>query len=206
MNEFGTLATVGLAFWIVAASPGPANISNAMIAMRFGRKSSLIYGLGLSIALVFWGVLAASGMGTILQASVGVLAALKVFGAGYLLWLAWQSMRSAIKPQPLTPKKLPTGGWFIRGLLLNLSNPKSVIAWLAALSVGLDPSAATASVVPATLVCIFVAFANNVIYSMVFSLGGMMSAYERSRRWVDGVVAGQFAAAGLGMLKSAFSK
>ncbi len=36
------LSTVGIAFWIVAASPGRANISNAAIAMRYGRWPSLI--------------------------------------------------------------------------------------------------------------------------------------------------------------------
>ena len=206
MIDFGTLIAVGLAFWVVAASPGPANIANATIAMRYGRKSSLIFGAGLSVALAFWGLLAATGVGAVLQASVGLLIALKLFGAVYLLWLAWQSARSAINPQPSKAKNLLSGNWFLRGLMLNLSNPKSVIAWMAALSVGLDPSDTVASVTSATLVCVVVAFANNAFYTVVFSTSGMMSAYERSRRWIDGIVAGLFAAAGLGMLRSAFSK
>lgn len=55
MIDFGTLLTVGLAFWVVAASPGPANIANASVAMQHGRKSSLIFGAGLSVGLMFWG-------------------------------------------------------------------------------------------------------------------------------------------------------
>ena len=206
MIDIGTMIAVGLAFWIVAASPGPANIANATVAMKYGRKPSLIFGLGLSVALAFWGLLAATGMGAVLQASVSLLIGLKVFGAAYLLWLAWQSARSAIKPQPSTARNLPSGNWFLRGLILNLSNPKSVIAWMAALSVGLDPSDTAASVTSATLVCIVVAFANNTFYTMVFSTNGMMLAYERSRRWVDGVVAGLFSIAAFGMLRSAFTK
>ena len=201
MIDFGTLITIGLAFWIVAASPGPANIANATVAMCHGRKPSLIFGAGLSVALAFWGVLAATGMGAVLQASVNVLIGLKIFGAAYLLWLAWQSARSAIKPQSNKVRDLPSGNWFIRGLILNLSNPKSVIAWMAALSVGLDTSDTAASVAFATLMCVFIAFANNVSYT-----SGMMSVYERSRRWIDGLVAGLFAAAGLGLLKSALTK
>ena len=206
MTDFTTLIAVGLAFWVVAASPGPANISNATIAMRYGRKPSLIYGAGLSVALAFWGVLAATGMGAVMQASVGLLIALKLFGGAYLLWLAWQSARSAISPQPGAVANLPSGKWFLRGLMLNLSNPKSVIAWMAALSVGLDPNATTTSVAAATLLCVSVAFANNVIYSLAFSTSGMMVVYERSRRWVDGVVAGLFTVAGLGLLRSALAK
>ncbi|PCJ10147.1 MAG: lysine transporter LysE [Rhodobacteraceae bacterium] len=206
MSDLGTLATVGLAFWVVAASPGPANISNATIAMRYGRKSSLIYGVGLSVALAFWGVVAAAGLGAVLQASIGLLIALKVFGGGYLLWLAWQSARSAASPKPRKVINAPSGNWFLRGLILNLSNPKSVIAWMAALSVGLDPSATTTFVLTATMLCVVVAFANNAIYSLAFSTRGMMGAYERSRRWVDGVVAGLFAAAGVGLLRSALAR
>lgn len=206
MIDLGTLIAVGLAFWVVAASPGPANISNATIAMKYGRKPSLIYGAGLSVALAFWGVLAATGLGAVLQASVGLLVALKVLGAAYLLWLAWQSARSAFNPRPAKLARVPAGNWFLRGLILNLSNPKSVVAWMAALSVGLDPNATAASVAITTLLCVGVAFANNLMYSLVFSTNGMMAAYDRSRRWVDGVVAGLFALAGFGLLKSALSK
>lgn len=42
MTDFISLASTGLAFFIVAASPGPATISNAAIAMNHGRKTSLI--------------------------------------------------------------------------------------------------------------------------------------------------------------------
>jgi len=206
MNDIGTLVTVGLAFWLVAISPGPANLSNAMIAMRYGRKASLLYSTGLTTTLVSWGILAATGMGAVLQASLSVLIAFKIFGAAYLFWLAWQSARSAMGSQPVAIAKIPNGNWYLRGFILNLSNPKCVIAWMAALSVGLDPSGSAASVVPAMLVCVFVAVTNNVFYSLVFSTGGMMLAYERSRRWIEGAVAGLFAGAGLGILKSAFSK
>jgi len=204
--DIGTLTAVGLAFWIVAASPGPANISNATIAMRYGRKPSLIFGAGLSVALGFWGVLAATGMGAVMQASVGLMIALKIFGAAYLLWLALQSARSAISPRPAIMTGLPSGKWFLRGLILNLSNPKSVLAWMAALSVGLDPGASTTSIVATTLLCVCVAFANNVTYSLAFSTNGMMAVYQKSRRWIDGVVAGLFAAAGFGLLRSALAR
>jgi len=68
-----SLASTGLAFFLVAVSPGPATLSNSTIAMSHGRKTSLIYGAGLSTGLVFWGVIAASGMGALLQSSLYVL-------------------------------------------------------------------------------------------------------------------------------------
>ena len=120
--------------------------------MRHGRRASVIYGLGLSVALVFWGILAATGMGAVLQASAPVLIGLKLFGGGYLLWLAWQSGRSALQRDMVDKVEIRAGRWFWRGVILNLSNPKSVVAWMAALSVGLAPGAGVASVVAATAV------------------------------------------------------
>ncbi|MBO9472974.1 LysE family translocator [Shimia sp. R10_1] len=206
MIDLTSLALTALAFFVVAVSPGPANVSNAAIAMSFGRKSSLIYGAGLSTGLIFWGLVAASGMGAVLQSSFYVLMVLKVLGGAYLLWLAWQSGKSAARAGKAEVAMTNQGRWFWRGVVLNLSNPKSVIAWMAALSVGLGPEDGFASVVAATSVCILAGFANNALYSLLFSVGGMMTAYRKCRRWIDGFVAGLFAVAGLGLIKSAFSR
>jgi threonine/homoserine/homoserine lactone efflux protein len=196
----------GIAFWIVAASPGPANISNAAIAMRYGRRPSLIYGFGLSVALVFWGVLAATGMGALLQTTAGALAVMKLIGGGYLLWLAWKSGWSAAIPDTRPAEQTGPGRWFWRGITLNLSNPKSVIAWMAALSMGLDPNGSLTSIIVTTLLCVAVAFLNNISYSLIFSMGGMMQVYRRFRRWIDGVSAALFAMAGVALIRSAFSR
>ena len=206
MISIPTLLAVGLSFWVVAASPGPANLSNAAIAMRHGRKVSVIYGLGLSVALVFWGILAATGMGALLQASVGALLVLKLLGGLYLLYLAWQSGRSALQPGDVQVVETGSGRWFWRGVILNLSNPKSVIAWMAALSMGLDPQGSLLSVVLTTLVCVAVAVLNNLAYSLVFSLSGMMAAYRRGRRWIEGISAAFFGLAGFALIRSAFSR
>ncbi|MEO3417046.1 LysE family translocator [Roseovarius sp. CAU 1744] len=206
MFDLTTLITVGVAFWVIAASPGPANISNAAIAMRYGRRASIVYGLGLSVALVFWGVLAATGMGAVLQASAWLLAVLKLLGGAYLLYLAWQSGRSALRASDADVAQIGAGRWFWRGVILNLSNPKSVIAWMAALSMGLDPNDTVVAVLVTTLVCVAVAFLNNLSYSLVFSMGGMMAVYRRCRRWIDGASAALFASGGLALIRSATSK
>jgi len=206
MTEFISLIPTALAFFIVAVSPGPANISNATIAMSHGRKTSLIYGAGLSCGLVFWGIIAASGMGAMLQSSLYLLMVLKVIGGLYLLWLAYQSARQAIKPDQQHAVVASGQKWFVRGLLLNMSNPKSVLAWMAALSVGLDAGDGTEAVIAATAVCIAVGFANNALYSVLFSVGGMMRGYQKCSKWIGGIVATLFSFAGLGLIRSAFAR
>ncbi|MAX52449.1 MAG: lysine transporter LysE [Methylophaga sp.] len=205
-----SLFMIGLSFFVVAVTPGPANISNAIIAMKRGRKISLIYSAGLSFGLVFWGVIAASGMGAVLQSSVYLLMLLKVFGGLYLLWLAYLSGKSAFNPQVENindPSNIPTAKkWFIRGFLLNISNPKTVIAWLAALSVGLDAGDNMHALVAGVLVCVFVGFSVNAMYSLVFSFSGVMNIYQRISRWINGIASALFTIAGIGLIRSAFNR
>ena len=201
-----SLLSSGLAFFVVAVSPGPATLSNAAIAMSHGRRTSLIYGAGLSFGLVFWGLVAASGMGAVLQSSHYVLIVLKIVGGLYLLWLAFLSGRSALRAESHNITAVRKKRWFLQGLLLNLSNPKSVFAWMAALSVGIDANDGFLAIAAATAVCIAVGFAVNALYSLVFSIGGIMRIYQRARRWVDGVVSGLFAVAGMGLIKSALDR
>jgi len=206
MTEFVSLASIALTFFIVTISPGPATISNAATAMQYGRKASLTYAAGLSCGLAFWGLIAASGMGAVLQSSIYLLVALKILGGLYLLWLAFLSARSAWRSEAgnmlITCKK----NWFLRGLLLNLSNPKAVLAWMAALSVGLKVNDDLSVIVTSTAICIVVGFAANALYSILFSVGGVMRVYRHCRRWVDGFMAGLFVLAGVGLIRSSFAR
>ena len=93
-----------------------------------------------------------------------------------------------------------------RGILLNLSNPKAVFAWLAALSLGVGQGDGIATVVLATLICGMVGFIVYLPWIFGFSHPRVMQEYQRSRRWVDGAVATLFAAAGLGLIRSAFAR
>jgi Putative threonine efflux protein len=145
-------------------------------------------------------------MGAVLQSSFYVLMVLKVLGGLYLLWLAFVSARSALQPESESTTSIQSRNWFFKGLLLNISNPKSVIAWMAALSIGLDANDSIWSVAAATSVCIVVGFAVNALYTLLFSMKGVMQGYQRCRRWVSGVVAGLFTLAGVGLIRSAFAR
>ncbi len=197
------LLTILSAFFIVTISPGPANIAVATVAMSSGRRQALLLGSGLGVGLGFWGLIAATGIGAILQTSEAILTALKVFGGLYLVWLAIQSGYSALAPSKTPAKVGPRGRWFVRGLVLNLSNPKAVVAWMAALSVGLGSGDAGSQLVVAVLLCAAIGFFNYFIHALAFSLSGFMSAYKRLHRWIDGAVAGLFAATGIGLVTSA---
>lgn len=201
-----SLLAVAAAFFVVTAFPGPANIAVATVSMSRGRRNGLLFGAGLSFGLAFWGVVAATGMGALLQGSAEFLFLLKIAGGLYLLWLAVQSGRAALGNGGKSLESVSDGRWFVRGLLLNLSNPKAVVAWMAALSMGLGGGDGTGAVVAATSVCMALGFLNYAGYAIAFSMPGFMAGYRRFRKWVDGVAACLFAVAGIGLIRSAFSR
>lgn len=204
---FESLLSISLAFLIVTVSPGPANIAVSTVALRHGRRRGLWFGLGLTLGLAFWGLVAATGMGAVLQASAEALLALKILGGVYLSWLAFNAGKAALKGVAEEAGPGRDRSWGLpQGLLLNLSNPKAVFAWMAALSMGLSAEAGGALVPVATALCMLIGLANYAGYALIFSLPGMMAGYRRISRWVEGAVAGLFSAAALGLFRSALSE
>ena len=201
-----SFTTIAAAFFVVTITPGPANLAVATISMRFGRGAGMRFGAGLGFGLAFWGVIAATGLGAILQSSVLLLTTLKIFGALYLIWLAYQSARAAqhANLQASTPTK--QGNWFLRGLILNISNPKAVIAWMAALSVGIGADNSLSELLMITCVCFGLGFLNYFGHAIAFSFDGVMAFYHRAHRYVEGTAAVLFAGAGIGLLRSALTR
>lgn len=109
-------------------------------------------------------------MAVILQNSLHLLMILKVIGELYLLWLAFLSVRSTCLPGPENTVVKSEQSWFLQGLLLNMSNPKAVIAWMAALSVGLGSNDGIYSVVAATFVCIVIGFIVYALYCFLLEV------------------------------------
>lgn len=200
------LSAAGAAFFVAAASPGPATIAVANVSMGAGRRAGLRFGLGLGVGLAFWGLVAATGLGALLEASSRALVVMKLVGGAYLLWLAWGAGKSALRGGAPVRQSVSGRGWIRRGVLLNLSNPKAVLAWMATLALGLGDSSGAAQVALATGLCMGLGMLIYAAYAMVFSTSGAMSVYSALRRWIDGVVAGLFALSGLALIRSALAR
>jgi len=191
-----SMAAILIAFFIVTVSPRPANVAVATIAMSQGRANGIKFGLGLSLGLAIWGIVAASGLGAVLQASEYALLCLKIAGGLYLIWLSVQSARSAFHSDQTNAKVKNHKNWFFQGLIMNISNPKAVIAWMAALSMGLGMKG----------ICMGLGVVNYIGHATLFSFPKVMSGYQKFRSWVEGVAAGLFAMAGFGLIKSALNR
>ena len=206
MIVWGDLWLALTAYVVMTASPGPATLSILATAAAEGRGTALRLAAGVLCGSVLWGLVAAGGLGALL-ASVGwALAALKILGGLYLLWLAWNAARRAIAP-PTSVNASPTGAVsngqaFRRGLALHLTNPKAVFSWAAVITVGLERADGSGQIGLLLACCAALGAVIFGGYALLFSTRWSRELYAQSRRVIEGALAGLFALAGLKLLAS----
>lgn len=125
-----SLSFFGIAL-LLAYSPGPDNLFVLVQAATRGRWAGMCVVFGLCTGLLVHTAAVALGLAAVFAASSTAFTALKFAGAAYLLYLAWQAMRA-----PATDLPGQSGGrglWrmYVRGIIMNLTNPKVVFFFLA---------------------------------------------------------------------------
>ncbi|MEV0647637.1 LysE family translocator [Phytomonospora sp. NPDC050363] len=124
-------------------TPGPNMIYLVSRSITQGRRAGLISLGGVAVGFVVYVIAAAAGLAAVFALVPAVYTVLKIAGAGYLLYLAWQAVKpggvSAFAPKELpidSPRKL-----FTMGLVTNLLNPKIAILYVSLLPQFIDPAA-----------------------------------------------------------------
>ncbi len=199
------LLVVFAAYLVVIASPGPSTMAIMGVAMKQGRESAVLLALGVVTGSMFWAVLAATGVATVLTAYPEAVFFIKVAGGLYLLFLAWKSARSALTAKagqlkPMAPARKVV--FYRRGVLLHMSNPKAVLGWVAIMALGLRPDAPSYTLLTIIVGCAILGLTVNVGYALLFSTGVLGRAYQKFSKWIEGVLALVFGYAGLRLLLS----
>ena len=125
---------------------------------------------------------------------------LRYCGAAYLLFLAFKSAKSALRPAKAftAPRaKLTLRSAYAKGLALHLTNPKAVLFFGSLYAIGIPQGAA-----PKSLVLVIAALALLAAfifhgYALLFSSAPLAAAYVRLRRWFEAVFAIAFGAAAI---------
>ena len=135
-----TLAFFGIAV-LLGLTPGPDNLFVLMQSALRGRRAGMMTVLGLCTGLVVHTVAVSIGLAAVFAASDSAFTVLKVAGALYLTWLAWQALRASQGPtDPANEVQAGSAAaMYRRGVLMNLTNPKVVIFFLAFLPQFVEP-------------------------------------------------------------------
>jgi len=114
------------------ATPGPAVLFIVTNSALYGWKKATYIALGNITGLMLLGVVAISGLGTILNTSVTIFNVIKYFGAVYLFYLGLKlifqkSSGSIATDEQTIPSGIKSNKLFLQALLVAVSNPKAIV-------------------------------------------------------------------------------
>ena len=117
---------------LLFATPGPDMSLFLSRTVSAGRASGIASAVGSNVGCIVHTLLAAFGVSALIAASQTGFLLLKIFGAGYLLWLAVDAIRhgSSLNVQSAGPQKISSWHSFLMGIMVNLTNPKVVIFFI----------------------------------------------------------------------------
>lgn len=191
-----------LAFFVAAilisVSPGAGAVACMTTGMRHGYRRGIwnIFGMQVGIALQL--AVVGAGLGAILATSTAAFTVLKWLGVGYLCWLGVRQWRAPAEPVRVGAEH--RGGTraalFAQGFLVNATNPKATVFFLAVLPQFVDPArplAAQYLTVCATLTVVdLVVMSGYTLFAAKFL--GLLRA-PRQIRFVNRLFGGLFVAA-----------
>lgn len=130
--DLSIMLAFAVACAVISLVPGPDMMFIMANGIARGRTAGVVAAAGMSTGLAGHTVAAALGLGAVLQAAPVALDAVRITGAVFLVYLAVTTLRSAKEAAATAPAK--TGGLrrtYVMATLVNLSNPKVVLFYLA---------------------------------------------------------------------------
>lgn len=188
MLSYETIFAFASVSVLLALSPGPDNLFVLTQAATQGRRAGLLITFGLCSGLIVHSAAVALGVAAIFKASPLAFNALKLAGAAYLLYLAWQAWRSATPGRQGQVQHLSGRALYLRGVVMNLSNPKVAIFFLAFLPQFVVPeNGSLAGSVAGQIIQLGLVFmlCACLVFATIAFLAGALGAWLRSsqRAW-----------------------
>ena len=196
------LLSIGFVQLLAVISPGPSFLITARTAVARSRVDGVKVALGLTAGTVIWSSAALLGLNAVFHAMPMLFMAMKVAGALFLLWIAWQIFRHAKDPIAMDGADA-TGNPFMRGLLTQLANPK-VVVFFGSIFIAMLPASVPLWM---TLALIAIVSFNELwwytVVALFFGSGPVRSFYLRAKAWIDRITGLFLGALGLRLLWAA---
>ncbi|AHJ12298.1 MULTISPECIES: LysE family translocator [Sulfurospirillum] len=177
MLELQTIVMFVTASTLLALAPGPDILFVLTQSMSKGSRSGIVIALGLCSGLIFHTTAVALGVAVIFQTSALAFSLLKFVGAAYLLYLAFMAFKDASKSKLESSKsRLSLISLYKRGILMNITNPKVSIFFLAFLPQFTNPEVGNVTGQIFTLGALFMLCA-FVVFTLISLLAGRVGAW-----------------------------
>ncbi|MGX5826556.1 LysE family translocator [Mesorhizobium sp. 43Arga] len=172
-----TFLSFALASLLIELTPGPNMTYLALVSASHGRRAGFATVAGIALGLAAIGGIAALGVAELIQESSFLYEGLRWAGILFLLYLAWEGWSSGTD---VVSDKGDRGGYFLRGLVTNILNPKAAIFYVAVLPTFVEASRPIlAQTVLLTVTYVAVATA---IHGMIVALAGTLQPFLNDPR------------------------
>ncbi|XHO67550.1 hypothetical protein BCC1697_004036 [Burkholderia gladioli] len=191
-----TLLAFGLVSLGMVLTPGPNMIYLISRSICQGRRAGLLSLGGIALGFVFYMVCAAFGITALVLTVPYAYDALRIGGALYLLYLAWQALKPGGR-SAFQIRQLPRDSrhkLFMMGFVTNLANPKIAVMYLSLLPQFISPG--HGSVLAQSLVLGGVQIVVSLgVNALIACMAGSIAAFLAERpvwaavqRWLMGTV------------------
>ncbi|MBO6718739.1 MAG: LysE family translocator [Rhizobiaceae bacterium] len=199
------LIQFAIATFVIAITPGPDMTLFVGRALTNGRAAGMACMMGAMTGILIHTAMVSLGLSALIVASPQAFLVLKVFGAGYLLWLAWQAIRrgSAFSPENAGGKQRSLFENWATGLGINLLNPKIILFFMTFLPQFVATSDPHAPGKLFVLGLLFIPLSLPVTIPMVIAADGFSKLLRKTptvTRVLDYLFAGVFSAFALKIL------
>ncbi len=183
MTSFRRYGSFFLLAMALGIAPGPDILFVFAQSLAQGQAAGSLVTLGLCTGLVFHVSLAAFGIAAVLRRKPHLFKAITWCGAAYLVWLGIGAWRSAVVPVgESTAETMPYLRLYLRGIVMNVCNPKVMLFFLALMPRFVVPERGRVTAQFLLLGLTFAA-ATLLVFNLVAVGGGALSAFLS--RWPE---------------------
>lgn len=184
LSELGWFALAAL---VLVITPGPNMIYCVSRTLVQGRAAGMMSLAGVLLGFVVHLLAAALGLTALLMAVPMAFDLIKLLGAAYLLWLAWQAVRPGgagpFQPRPLPAD--PPGTLFRMGFITNLLNPKVAMFYLSFFPQFLRPEHGSVLLQSLQLGAVQIGVSGGVNTLIILGASTITALLSRSRGWLS---------------------
>jgi len=206
LPDTSTLLAYTLACFVLYFTPGPDISLMFAKTLQGGRSAGMASMFGACTGCMVHSAAAALGLSAIIAASATLFTIMKILGALYLLWLAFDAIRhgSTLRLETAGGKPPSTWATFVMGLGTNITNPKVILFFLTFLPQFItagDPHAAQKLFFLGAYFVVFTIIASFFLLLVVERFLKLLKSNPKILRVIDYVFAGVFGSFALLVLR-----
>lgn len=167
---------------VIVIVPGPTVTLIIANSLKHGTRAGLLNVAGTQAGLLVMIAIVGIGLSSVIAALGHWFDWLRLAGAAYLVWLGWKMIRSTKGGESAPPLQAPRGGFFLQGVLVALSNPKTLLFFGAFFPQFLDPARdhVTQIAIMGVTAMLFAAFSDSA-YALLSGRAGRLLSQNRVR-------------------------